>query len=118
MEEEQRPRAVPWVKDRAPFAIGRPRLLRLLNKGSLCLVGAILTSSMADLRSEGFGDPWPFCCMGFQREMLMPSHGTLADEEIAAVFTYIRAEWGSGADAISSQTVERVRGATQSRTKP
>lgn len=39
----------------------------------------------------------------------MPPWGTLDDEEIAAVLTYIRASWGNKADPISREFVAAVR---------
>jgi mono/diheme cytochrome c family protein len=48
----------------------------------------------------------------------MPAFGTLADEEIAAVLTYIRAEWGNTAAPLSVATVKAQREATESQKVP
>lgn len=55
---------------------------------------------------------------GFQGKMLMPSHGTLTDEEIAAVLSHIRNQWGNGADAVSAETVTRLRATSDRRARP
>jgi len=47
---------------------------------------------------------------------VMPAFGTLADEEIAAVLTYIRSEWGNQAPAITAATVMAQREATKDQT--
>jgi mono/diheme cytochrome c family protein/glucose/arabinose dehydrogenase len=44
----------------------------------------------------------------------MPALGA-SDEDIAAVLTYIRREWGNGADPIDAETVRSVRAANSSR---
>ena len=46
---------------------------------------------------------------GMQSEMIMPPMGTLEDEEIAAILTYIRREWGNDAGPVLPETVNRVR---------
>jgi mono/diheme cytochrome c family protein len=40
----------------------------------------------------------------------------LKDEEIAAVLTFIRSEWGNRADAVTAEEVAKVREATKDRT--
>lgn len=47
----------------------------------------------------------------------MPAYAA-SDEEIAAVLTYIRREWGHGAEPVSAQEVERVRAGLQDRIYP
>jgi mono/diheme cytochrome c family protein len=47
----------------------------------------------------------------------MPSV-SFSDEDIAAILTYIRREWGHGAEPVSPATIARVREATKSRTQP
>jgi mono/diheme cytochrome c family protein len=47
----------------------------------------------------------------------MPSVG-YSDEEIAALLTYVRREWGHGAEPIVGATIAKVRAATKSRTQP
>ena len=50
---------------------------------------------------------------------LMPPLGfTLSDDQIAAVLTYIRHEWGQNASAVNPGEVAKVRAATAGRTKP
>lgn len=44
---------------------------------------------------------------------VMPAFGTLADEEIAAVLTYIRSDWGNQAPPITAATVMAQREATK-----
>src|SRR5690606_23654613 len=48
---------------------------------------------------------------GKEGEMLMPAlGGTLDDEEIAAVLTYVRRSWGNDASPVSPSQVEETRG--------
>jgi mono/diheme cytochrome c family protein/glucose/arabinose dehydrogenase len=50
---------------------------------------------------------------------LMPPLGaSLSDEQIAAVLTYVRREWGNTASAVEPADVKEVRGMTASRTRP
>jgi mono/diheme cytochrome c family protein/glucose/arabinose dehydrogenase len=50
---------------------------------------------------------------------LMPPLGaSLSDEQIAAVLTYIRREWGHTASAVAPADVKEVRGMTSSRSRP
>ena len=44
---------------------------------------------------------------------VMPAFGTLADEEIAAVLTYIRSDWGNQAAPVTPAAVKAQREATQ-----
>ena len=44
---------------------------------------------------------------------VMPAFGTLADDEIAAVLTYIRSDWGNQASPVSAASVKAQRDATQ-----
>lgn len=48
----------------------------------------------------------------------MPAFNTLADEEIAAVATYLRTQWGNSAPEVLSSFVAEQRKATQSRNTP
>ncbi len=48
----------------------------------------------------------------------MPPWKQLKDEQIAAVLTYIRAEWGNSAPPITADFVKKVRDETASRTEP
>jgi len=47
---------------------------------------------------------------------VMPAFGTLSDEEIAAVLSYIRSDWGNQAAAITAATVKAQREATKDQT--
>jgi mono/diheme cytochrome c family protein len=49
---------------------------------------------------------------------LMPPLTTLTDEQIAAVLTYARREWGNTASAVEPEQVRETRGLTQRRTRP
>ncbi len=42
----------------------------------------------------------------------------LQDDEIAAVLTHVRQQWGNGAAAVKAETVAEVRQATAARTEP
>lgn len=55
---------------------------------------------------------------GLKGELLMPAMGTLDDQQLAAILTYIRRAWGHEAGPISPETVERVRGASAGRQAP
>jgi mono/diheme cytochrome c family protein len=48
----------------------------------------------------------------------MPAWNALSDDEIAAVVSYIRSDWGNQAAAIKPETVKAEREATKSRTEP
>ncbi|MEX0772920.1 MAG: PVC-type heme-binding CxxCH protein [Balneolales bacterium] len=54
---------------------------------------------------------------GKQGEMLMPAMGTLKDEEISSILTYIRSEWGEDSGPVSAETVNKVRIETEGRDK-
>jgi mono/diheme cytochrome c family protein len=48
----------------------------------------------------------------------MPAWNSLSDDELAAVLTYIRSDWGNQAPPILAGTVKAQREATESRTEP
>lgn len=48
----------------------------------------------------------------------MPAWHTMSDEELAAIMTYIRSDWGNTAPAIKAETVKAQREATKARTGP
>jgi len=48
----------------------------------------------------------------------MPAWKSHADDELAAVMSYIRSDWGNKATEIVTDTVKAQREATQSRTEP
>ena len=50
--------------------------------------------------------------------LMPPVGGALDDEQIASVLTYVRREWGQGADPIEATTVKTVRSASAGRTRP
>jgi hypothetical protein len=47
-----------------------------------------------------------------------PLGASFTDQQIAAVLTYIRREWGHGASPVTPALVKDVRAATASRTRP
>jgi mono/diheme cytochrome c family protein len=49
---------------------------------------------------------------------LMPPLNALTDDQIAAVLTYVRREWGNTASAVDAGTVKEVRAATASHKRP
>ncbi len=55
---------------------------------------------------------------GKEGTALMPPLGTLSDEEIAAVLTYVRRAWGQGASPVDPLLVREARGASTGRTRP
>ena len=50
--------------------------------------------------------------------VMLPWRDTLKDEEIAAVLTFIRSEWGNKSDAVPAAEVTAVRKATEGRSTP
>jgi mono/diheme cytochrome c family protein/glucose/arabinose dehydrogenase len=50
--------------------------------------------------------------------LMPPLGGTLSDEQIAAVLTYIRREWGQTGTPVDAATVRQVRPLTAERTRP
>jgi mono/diheme cytochrome c family protein len=50
--------------------------------------------------------------------LMPPIGGTLNDEQIAGVLTYIRREWGNSGAPVDAATVEAVRGITKGRARP
>jgi mono/diheme cytochrome c family protein len=55
---------------------------------------------------------------GLKGELLMPPMGTLDDQQLAAILTYIRSAWGHEAGPISRELIERVRAQSQGRQTP
>jgi mono/diheme cytochrome c family protein len=55
---------------------------------------------------------------GLSGELAMPPMGTLDDQQLAAILTYIRSAWGHRAGAVTPETVGRVRRATSGRSEP
>ena len=50
--------------------------------------------------------------------LMPPLKAALSDDQIAAVLTYIRREWGHTAPAVTSEAVAEIRGLTKTRTRP
>ncbi|MDX1618829.1 MAG: c-type cytochrome, partial [Balneolaceae bacterium] len=79
-----------------------------------------MAASLRDSRRVG-GDPENLIRIllhGLQGELMMPAMGTLPDQELAAILTYIRSRWGRGAEAVSPGLVKRIREETEERTDP
>jgi putative membrane-bound dehydrogenase-like protein len=55
---------------------------------------------------------------GLKGELLMPPMGTLSDQQLAAILTYIRGAWGHDAAPVSAETVARIRAASAGRQTP
>ena len=50
--------------------------------------------------------------------LMPPLGGALNDDQIAAVLTYVRREWGNSGTPVSVEDVREVRGLTKTRTRP
>jgi mono/diheme cytochrome c family protein len=50
--------------------------------------------------------------------LMPPLGGSLNDEQIASVLTYVRREWGHTASPVAPDDVREVRGLTKTRTRP
>ena len=55
---------------------------------------------------------------GLKGELLMPPMGTLDDQQLAAILTYVRSAWGHAASPIAAEAVARVRAASEGRSSP
>ena len=55
---------------------------------------------------------------GLKGEMLMPAMGTLDDQQLSAILTYVRGAWGHAAGSISPETVARIRSSSHGRAAP
>jgi putative membrane-bound dehydrogenase-like protein len=55
---------------------------------------------------------------GLRGEMLMPPMGTLDDQQLADILTYIRRAWGHQAGPVSPETVAKIRAASRTRKEP
>ena len=49
---------------------------------------------------------------------VMPAFNALSDDELAAVLSYIRSDWGNQGPAVKTATVKTLREATKDRTTP
>src|SRR5262249_7720315 len=52
---------------------------------------------------------------GEEFELDMPALGVLDNDQVAAVLTYVRREWGHGFPTVSPEAVQRVRKETENR---
>ena len=50
--------------------------------------------------------------------LMPPLGGTLNDDQISSVLTYVRREWGNAGSAVSPEDVREIRGLTKTRTRP
>jgi mono/diheme cytochrome c family protein len=55
---------------------------------------------------------------GLKGELLMPPMGTLDNQQLAAILTYIRRAWGHEAGPVSPEILERVRAQSEGRQAP
>ena len=55
---------------------------------------------------------------GLKGELLMPPMGSLDDQQLAAILTYIRRAWGHQAESVSPEVIERVRAESRGRQAP
>jgi putative membrane-bound dehydrogenase-like protein len=55
---------------------------------------------------------------GLKGDLLMPPMGTLDDQQLAAILTYVRRAWGHEAGPVAAATVARVRAASGGRQMP
>lgn len=56
---------------------------------------------------------------GKEGEMLMPPiGGSLSDEEVASILTYVRNEWGNSASPIDAMQVQQIRAASAAHVNP
>jgi putative membrane-bound dehydrogenase-like protein len=55
---------------------------------------------------------------GLKGQLVMPAMGTLDDQQLAAILTYVRTAWGHTGSPIAFETVGRVRTATEGRRGP
>lgn len=70
----------------------------------------VLGSEQLPIRILLNGLAGPITVKGVEYNSVMPAFGPMwDDEQIAAVLTYIRSEWGNQAEAVLPETVEAVR---------
>jgi len=73
----------------------------------------------SSLLLEDPGVPIRVLLAGKEGDMgLMPPVGAMSNEEIAAVLTYLRREWGHTASPVEPEDVEEIRGLTATREEP
>ena len=66
---------------------------------------------------NGFGGPVTVKGQPFNNNMFA-FRDLLSDEEIAAVLTFVRSEWGNSASPVNPEQVKKIREATASRSMP
>ena len=79
-----------------------------------------MAKSLVGLRWALAPAPQVICIVlhGKEGEMLMPPvGGSMTDEQVAAVLTYVRRSWGNSALPIAPADVQEIRGATAGRKK-
>ena len=55
---------------------------------------------------------------GLKGDLVMPAMGTLDDQQLAGILTYIRSAWGHAASAVAAEAVGRVRAGSEGRSTP
>lgn len=63
----------------------------------------------------------PVTVAGAEYNSIMPAYGTgveMSDEEVAAVLTYVRSQWGNNASPVTAEQVATERAATRTATGP
>lgn len=63
----------------------------------------------------------PVTVAGTEYNSIMPAYGTgveMSDEEVAAVLTYVRSQWGNNASPVTAEQVATERGASRTATGP
>jgi mono/diheme cytochrome c family protein len=78
----------------------------------------VLGKPAALIRILLWGLNGPVEVLGKTYNAAMPAWGRLPDEDIAAVLTYIRSNWGNSADAINAEAVASVRKETSKQSTP
>jgi mono/diheme cytochrome c family protein len=64
---------------------------------------------------NGFNGPVEVSGQQFPGAVMTPFGEILKDEDIAAVLTFIRQEWGNKASAVTTEQAKKVREATKGR---
>jgi mono/diheme cytochrome c family protein len=55
---------------------------------------------------------------GLRGQLVMPAMGTLDDQQLSGILTYVRRAWGHSAGPVAAETVARVRAASEGRRTP
>ena len=118
------PRARPLTpEEQARFAAGQQQYA-----GSCAGCHQARGTGLPGVAKPLVGSPWVLgapvrliriALQGKEGEMLMPPvGGSLTDEQLANVLTYVRRSWGNAASPITPNDVREVRGATMGRNRP